>query len=38
MEKENMGKGKERVLHGKFSNYVSKEQNMEKENMVELNV
>ena len=38
MEKENVGKGKERVLRGKFCNYVSKEQNVEKENVVELNV
>ena len=30
MEKENVGKGKERVLCGKFCNRVSKEQNMER--------
>ena len=30
MEKENVGKGKERVLRGKFCNCVSEEQNMER--------
>ena len=33
MEKENVGKGKERVLHEKFCNPVSEEQNVEKENV-----
>ena len=30
MEKENVGKGKERVLHGKFCNCISEEQNVER--------
>ena len=30
MEKENVGKGKERVLSGKFCNRVSEEQNVER--------
>ena len=33
MEKENVGKGKERVLCEKFCNRVSEEQNVEKENV-----
>ena len=33
MEKENVGKGKERVLCEKFCNHVSEEQNVEKENL-----
>ena len=33
MEKENVGKGKERVLREKFCNCVLEEQNMEKENV-----
>ena len=33
MEKENVGEGKERVLHEKICNRVLEEQNMEKENV-----
>ena len=33
MEKENVGKGKERVLREKICNCVLEEQNMEKENV-----
>ena len=33
MEKENVGKGKERVLREKICNRVLEEQNMEKENV-----
>ena len=33
MERENMGKGKERVLREKFCNRVLEEQNVEKENV-----